>query len=631
MPRSLALALGLFLVQGADLAKVLEKADALLEEAKAGYEKARSEASAPGFVDAGFKLEEARIKYLALLEVGSPEQQKTAADRMRSVNQLAKLIHDGKVAISGAAVESKPAVPEKAPDAPATPATPAPAEKPAAPEVKAPVVDVSRRVPVPDAAKQKDAEKMIRDLFKEQYAKKAPADRRALARTLLDQALKSSDDPVAAWVLCREAQDAAIQGFEPHLAMESIEASARQFDIDPLPAKAAALAALAKSARSAEDNSALAEAWLKLADEQVAADQYEAADKAAAAAIKAARGANDPSVLASATTRSKEISEAKTRFAALKNVLQTLATKPEDPAANLEMGQYLCYVKGSWDLGLRFLSNGSDPILKSLAEKELANPMTGTEKATLADGWWDLAQKETSPLRKGQLLSHAGGLYQAALLDATGLLRIRIEKRLETAKPPPAPPGPSVDLLKMIDPKRDSVLGEWAIERNVLVFPAGRSAAWLQIPYAPPEEYDLKIVATRKGGGGFDFYVGVIVPGGKALLLHIDGGFQGKSGGFQSIDGKDWGGNETSWSDVRVFDADKRHTLLISVRKNQLAVTADGKQLSKWTADYSRANPVSTVPNPSALWVGDWEAVFEASQIQLIPISGSGKSLPHVR
>jgi hypothetical protein len=624
----LALAFGLFLVQGADLAKVLEKADALLEEAKAGYEKARVEGSAPGFVDAGFKLEEARIKYLALLEVGSPEQQKTAADRMRSVNQLAKLIHDGKVAISGAAVDSKPAVPEKAPDAPATPA---PGDKPAAPDVKAPVVDVSRRAPVPDAAKQKDAEKMIRDLFKDQYAKKAPADRRLLARTLLDQALKSSDDPVAAWVLCREAQDAAIQGFDPRLALESIEASARQFDIDPLPAKATALTTLSKSPRNAEDSGALAEAWLKLVDEQVAADQYDAADKAAAAAIKAARGAGDPAVVTAATTRSKEISEAKTRFAALKNVLQTLATKPEDPAANLEMGQYLCYVKGSWDLGLRFLSTGSDPVLKGLAEKELANPIAGADKASLADGWWDLAQKETSPLRKGQMLAHAVGLYQAALPDATSLLRIRIEKRLETAKSPPAPPGQSVDLLKLIDPKRDSVLGDWAIEHNALVFPAGRSAAWLQIPYAPPEEYDLKIVATRKGGGGFDFYTGVIVPGGKALLLHVDGGFQGKSGGFQSIDGKDWGGNETSWSDTRVFEADKRRTLLISVRKNQLTVTVDGKPLSKWTADYSRANPVSTVPNPSALWVGDWEAVFEVSQLQLIPVSGSGKNLPHVR
>jgi len=629
MIRTLTLALGLLWAQGADLVKVLDKADALLEEAKAGYEKARSEGSTPGFVDAGFRLEEARIKYLAILEVGAPEQQKTAADRMRSVNQLSKLIHDGKVAISGAAVDSKSPLPEKAPDAPATPPQ---ADKPELPEVKVPVVDVSRRAPVPDAAKQKDVEKTIRDLFKEQYAKRAPSDRRALARTLLDQALKSSDDPVAAWVLHREAQDAAIQGFDPRLAMQSIDASAKQFDIDPLPIKATALTAMAKSSRTAEESGVLTEVWLKLIDEQVATDQYDAADKAAAAAIKAARGSNDAAILAVATTRSKEVTEAKTRFSALKNVLQTLATKPDDPAANLEMGQYLCYVKGSWDLGPRFLIKGSDPVLRALAEKEAANLVTAVDKAALADGWWDLAQKETNPLRKGQMLAHAGAIYESALPDATGLLRIRIEKRRETSKSPAAPPGPSVDLLKLIDPKLDGVLGDWTLERGVLVFPAGRSAAWLQIPYSPPEEYDLKIVATRKGGGGFDFYVGVIVPGGKPLLLHIDGGFQGKSGGFQSIDGKDWGSNETSWNDIRVFDADKRHTLLISVRRNQLAVTADGKSLSKWTADYTRASPVSSVPNPSALWVGDWEAVFEVSQMQLIPVSGgNGKSLPHVR
>jgi hypothetical protein len=627
MIRTLALSLVLLWTQGADLSKVLEKADALCEEAKAGYEKARSEGSAPGFVDAGFKLEEARIKYLAILEVGSPEQQKTAADRMRLVNQLAKLIHDGKVAISGAAVGSKSPAPEKAPDAPATPA---PADKPEVPSVTSPMVDVSRRAPVPDAVKQKDAEKLIRDLFKDQYAKKTAADRRALARILLDQALKSSDDPAAAWVLHREAQDAAIQGFDPRLALESIEASAKQFDIDPLPIKATALAAMGKSPRSAEENGALAGAWLKLIDEHVTADQYDAADKAAAAALKAARGANDPALLAQATTRSKEVSEAKTRFAALKNVLQTLATKPEDPAGNLEMGQYLCYVKGSWDLGLRFLSKGSDPAMKALSEKELAIPVTAADKAAVADGWWDLAQKETSPLRKGQLLAHAGALYESALPDATSLLRMRIEKRREIAKPPAAPPGPAVDLLKTIDPKRDGVLGDWAMERGMLVFPAGRSAAWLQIPYSPPEEYDLKIVATRKGGG-FDFYVGIVVPGGKALLLHIDGGFQGKAGGFQTIDGKDWGSNETSWSDIRVFSDERPHTLLISVRRTLLTVTADGKPLSKWNADYSRATPHYIVPNQSALYVGDWESVFELSQLQLISITGKGQSVPHVR
>src|SRR5947207_5022217 len=82
-------------ITGQDMDKILARADALLEEAKAAYEEARSKGSASAFVDAGFKLEEARIKYIVLQEIGSPEKQKIAADRLRAVNQLSKLIHDG--------------------------------------------------------------------------------------------------------------------------------------------------------------------------------------------------------------------------------------------------------------------------------------------------------------------------------------------------------------------------------------------------------------------------------------------------------------------------------------------------------------------------------------------------------
>src|SRR5882757_2387396 len=92
---------------------ILEKGDKLIEEAKASYEEARSKSSVAAFVDAGFKLEEARIKFIVLQEIGSPEKQKIATDRMRAINQLSKLIHDGKVAISGSPAESADPSPPK--------------------------------------------------------------------------------------------------------------------------------------------------------------------------------------------------------------------------------------------------------------------------------------------------------------------------------------------------------------------------------------------------------------------------------------------------------------------------------------------------------------------------------------
>ena len=363
-------------VTGQDLDAILGRADKLLEEAKAAYEEARSKASVPTFIDAGFKLEEARIKYLVLQEIGSADKQKLAADRLRAINQLSKLIHDGKVAITAGATDSPPAKPSDAlPAAPSKEAVANPA-MPAA----GPAVDVSKRAPIPDAGKQREAEKLIKELFREQYSKKTPADRKTLIRLLMEQAAKSQDDPVALWVLCREAQDNAVQICDTPSALESIEVVARIFDVDAMAMKNAALIAAGKAAKAPEELVVLANALSKLIEEFIRADQYESAEKAGSLAVQYARKSNDP-------------------------VMQTQAKNPDDPAANLEIGRFLCFVKGSWDLGLRFLVKGSDQPLKALAEKELNFSMQSAERVALADGWYDFAEKERSPFERANCSS----------------------------------------------------------------------------------------------------------------------------------------------------------------------------------------------------------------------------------
>src|SRR5262245_23165925 len=118
------LILSLFAGPMQDAAAILKKGDALFEEAKAAYEAARSKSSVPAFVEAGFKLEEARIKFIVSQEIGSPEQPKTAVDRSRNVNQLVKLINEGRLAISGTpapGADVKPADPNPPPTAPPAP------------------------------------------------------------------------------------------------------------------------------------------------------------------------------------------------------------------------------------------------------------------------------------------------------------------------------------------------------------------------------------------------------------------------------------------------------------------------------------------------------------------------------
>ncbi len=409
-------------VSGQDIDKILERADKLLDEAKTGYEEASSKASVTGFVDAGFKLEEARIKYLVLQEIGSAEKQKLAADRLRAVNQLAKLIHDAKVAVGGTPAEPTPA----------KPIDPAPNAKnpPANPPVQPKAADVSKREPIPDAAKQREAEKLIKDLFKDQYGKKAPEDRKALARLLLEQSGKPQEDPAILWILCREAQDVATQVCDVRTLSTAIDTTARVFDVDAMLLRNGALTAAGKVAKTPEEIADLTEALFMQVDDLMRADQYESAERIVTLATQLARKSADAFLTSRSTIRSKEVAEAKSLFQSMKSVLETQAKNPDDPSANLEIGKFLCFVKGSWDLGLRFIVKGPDTSLKSLAEKELALPAQSAERIPLADGWYELADKDKSPLRKSQLMAHAKVIYESALPEAKGVVRARIEKRL---------------------------------------------------------------------------------------------------------------------------------------------------------------------------------------------------------
>jgi hypothetical protein len=426
-------------VTGQDVERILERADKLLDEAKAGYDSARDSGSVEAFVDAGFRLEEARIKFIVIQEIGSADKQKIAADRMRVVNQLNKLIHDGRVAVSGTAAKSStPKIPEPSKaDAP-----------PAAAPVVAPQVDIRTRVPVPDPAREHEAEKTVRDLLKDQYAKKSTVDRLTLARTLLDHAARSTDDPLARWVFFREARDVAVAAGDLPTAIEAVDGMSANFDVDALALKQAAATVVAKSAKSAAEFAVVTEVLLQLMEQFVALDQYDPAEKAGVLAVQCARKSSDPGLSARASSRSKDCADAKAAFASMKGILEALAKNPDAAPANLEMGQFLCLIKGSWDLGIRFLVRGSDPTLKALSEKELAIPTQPADQATIADGWWDLAEKEKVSGRKEKLQTRACFWYNAALPGAPTLLHMRIEKRLE-------------ELLKIEEPPAAGLVGRW--------------------------------------------------------------------------------------------------------------------------------------------------------------------------
>src|SRR5687767_4510629 len=65
--------------------------------------------------------------------------------------------------------------------------------------------------PAPSDADRKQAEKLVRDLFKDEFARNTPADRALLARKLLQQAPEARADAPTCFALLSLAEDCALQ------------------------------------------------------------------------------------------------------------------------------------------------------------------------------------------------------------------------------------------------------------------------------------------------------------------------------------------------------------------------------------------------------------------------------------
>lgn len=287
------------------------------------------------------------------------------------------------------------------------------------------------KLPPPEAGAQKDAENLIREVFKEEYSKKAPADKAALAARMTLQARETKDDAASRYVLFREAQDLFAQAGELEKSFAAIDEISTLYAIDALAMKSAALTLASKTVRLPDEINRLGEAQLKFAGDVAQADHYEAAEKAIQAALAAARRTTNSGLATRAATKGKEIADLKSRYDKLKKARETLASSPDDAAANFAVGQFQAVVKGHWEAGLPLLAKGSDAGHRAAAEKDLAAPKEASDQAVAGDSWWDLSEKE-SGTAKDNLRARAIVWYERAVKQPklAGLARTKAEKRL---------------------------------------------------------------------------------------------------------------------------------------------------------------------------------------------------------
>ena len=309
------------------------------------------------------------------------------------------------------------------------------------------------RLPVPDSARIRTAEAQVRETFRAEFAKTAPADKRALMHTLFNNALGTKDDPAARYVLLKEATALAAQVVDVLNGIRLQEQLADDYRVDPFALKAAFLAEAAKSARAPEEHRRLGEGSLVLAAQAMGKDALEIAEQAATLAVAAAKQANHPPLLQRAEARARDVADLRRAVEVRKKHRETLSRSPDDPAANLWLGRQECLARGNWEEGLPFLVKGGDAALRELAARDLARP---DDPVALGDAWWGFAEKE-SLAAKVHARKRAAFWYRSALDRLSGLAKARVEKRIAEAGGEDRSPG---------------LVGYWAFEEM-----SGTSAA----------------------------------------------------------------------------------------------------------------------------------------------------------
>jgi hypothetical protein len=185
--------------------------------------------------------------------------------------------------------------------------------------------------------------------------------------------------------------------------------------------------------------------------------------------------------------------------------------------------------------------------------------------------------------------------------------------------PPPlrVPGKRTIDLIRLIDPRKDTVRGRWLVVGSALHCNDQGDVPRIQIPYQPPAEYDFIVTFSQpqlRNG------VSLIMPspkGGSFFLL------VGRHGGW---------GFELHGSKVEDLSgpmaANKAYTITMQVRQGGVKALLDGKVLVQLETDFHdlTADGYRTIPDKTLLGVAcDDATVFH--YVRVVEISGRGKKI----
>jgi len=376
------------------------------------------------------------------------------------------------------------------------------------------------RLPIPPVTLLADSEKQIREVFKDEYRQKDPAERTALAKKLLKLAAESKNDACACYVALREAKDLAASAGDLETAFAAVDALAQAFIVDAVDLKTKAATAAARGVTTPEAAENASNAGLDLVERLAGDSQFDAALKLLGPLDDLARRANKAELAKTVQALTKDIRAQQSEWVKVKPHFEKLKEDPDNPEAALAVAKYDMASKDDWEHALPLLAKCSVPLLKEAAAKDLAKPEEAPARADLGDLWWTASEKESGPLRAA--MQHRAVHWYAQVGDGlSGARKLQIEKRMQAGA------GDWTDLLKLANPATHAVAGKWFRQGSDLgVSPGGHSV--LEIPRTARGSYELEAVFSIKEGARHE--AAVFLPVGAAHTALMLDGWDGVTG-----------------------------------------------------------------------------------------------------
>jgi hypothetical protein len=553
--------------------------------------------------------------------VHTPQSSPTPSDP-RNTTQEQSAPHTSESPAEKVVTPSQPPPPMVVTPMPATPEPPQPAS---------PVVAAQRRPP-PTADEQAAKLAELKEVYDKEFeGANRPGTREVFPDFLIDTSEKLKSDPVARFVLLREAFTRLIAQKEFTLAAEVVDRLDREFDMDPFSLRTHTLTKASESAKLPAEKLAIVLCSADLAEAALAQQRIAEATTLVRMADGHARTLPDNQLKARTVTLRAEVEAAAQEWGPVERARQTLATAPDDPAAAAVDGRYRCLTLGDWQQGLPLVAKGNDQTLAAAAVKDLGGASGEVTATTIGDMWYDLAQSDP---KLAACHARAAHWYRQAVASATGLDKVRLEKRLETiaelklperlsstpeqtagslALPPFAPmlaqnvKFEPVNLFKFVQ-QAELLKSPWNYDRSSTAQdpaiysdpskPFGRVPSHFN---SAPREYQMSLNVTRdyrSSGSGRDGVTGPLVIGlvgpRSQFAVVLDYPIGGQFVSMIALkDAKSESDNPTvqkhSSPLIRMGSSPRSGSMVIcQVRRESVSVTVDGKQACRFEGDLSK-------------------------------------------